>query len=112
MYKYLLQTLKRNIRLVHARQLANQFSFALFLNDSQTMETLRPLGRSTIQPLYLNVSSNEATRVTTYYMHFAGPSDLEATESKGTVTMKGIYCVLLNIYLKIISLIWGRHRCR
>jgi hypothetical protein len=55
-----------------------------YLHGLQTVETLRPLARYTIQPLSLNMSEDETSRITTSYGRFSGPSNLMA-DSKGTL---------------------------
>jgi hypothetical protein len=50
------------------------------------------MARYTIQPLYVNMSEDETSRVTTYYGRFVGPSDLVA-DSRGTL-LKGKHIYL------------------
>jgi hypothetical protein len=72
------------------------------------METIRPLARSTIQPLFLGMSDDEMTGVSTYYGIVVGPSDLVIPESTGTVTIKSMYCIFFKIPFKNCSLTFTR----
>jgi hypothetical protein len=83
------------------------YMFCCCLHGLQAMETLRPMGRYTIQPLYVNISDDEATRMTTYYGRFAAPPDLE-NYFKGTL-IKGKHICLLNRYCRNYIWIYKAH---
>lgn len=50
----------------------------------QASQILHPLGKPGIQPLVMNITANQDTKMAMYYARFTGPSDTEALFFEGT----------------------------
>lgn len=57
----------------------------------QASQILHPLGKPGIQPLVINITANQDTKMAMYYARFTGPSDTEALFFEGTFR-KGNIC--------------------
>lgn len=58
----------------------------------QASQILHPLGKPGIQPLVMNITANQDTKMAMYYARFTGPSDTEALFFK-ELSGKVIYLV-------------------